>query len=398
MLLDFFFELRRRKVPVATQEWLALMQALSMGLHESSLDGFYHLARAVLVKDLAYFDAYDDAFLAVFRGVRADSLELASSLLQWLDDPKKRAQLSEEQRRLLQALDPEGLRELFKKRLAEQKERHDQGNRWIGTGGSSPFGNSGENPNGMRVGQGGQRTAMQVAEERRFREYRKDRVLDVRRVDLALRALRDLGRDGAPVELDIDETIEKTARNAGELEVVERAARRNRTKVVLLMDVGGSMDPHAYLVEQLFTAAARTGRFARFRHYYFHNAVYDDVYLDAQFRQPFPLAELIHGSDRNEKLVFVGDAAMHPAELLGVGGSLYAYGMVRDRTPAIEHMRALAHHFRRSAWLNPSSHYEWNQTTVRTLRSLFPMFPLTIEGLQASVRHLVRGGVLPEAA
>jgi uncharacterized protein with von Willebrand factor type A (vWA) domain len=397
MLLDFFFELRRRKVPVATQEWMVLMRALTLGLHDSSLDGFYHLARAVLVKDIALYDAYDDAFLAVFRGVHADALQIAESLLRWLDDPKKLASLSEEQRRLLQELNPQQLRELFQKRLAEQRERHDKGNRWIGTGGTSPLGNSGQNPNGMRVGEGGQKTAMQVAEERRFREYRRDRVLDVRRVDVALRALRDLGRDGAPEELDLDETIERTARNAGELEVVERPPRRNRTRVLLLMDVGGSMDPHSHLVEQLFTAASRNGRFARFRHYYFHNSIYDEVYEDAEFRSPFTFADLLATSDRDEKLVLVGDAAMHPAELLSAGGSIYWYGHGSDRTPSIERMRALAQHFRRIAWLNPGSKYEWNQTTVRTLRALFPMFPLTIEGLQAAVRHLVRGGAQPEA-
>jgi uncharacterized protein with von Willebrand factor type A (vWA) domain len=397
MLLDFFYELRRRKVPVATQEWMALMRALALGLHDSSLDGFYQLARTVLVKDVAHFDAYDDAFLAVFRGVHKDSLALAEELLSWLEDAKKREQLSPAKLRLLEGLDPAALRELFQKRLAEQKERHDRGNRWVGTAGTSPFGRAGQNPEGMRVGEGGQKTAMQIAEERRFREYRRDRVLDVRRVDVALRALRDLGREGAPSELDLDATIDETARNAGELEVIERPKRRNRTRVLLLMDVGGSMDPYAQLVEQLFTAASRTGRFARFRHYYFHNTIYDFVYEDALFRKGVPFADLLAGSDRDEKLVLVGDAAMHPAELLSQGGMIaYYWGSESSgRTPSVERMRALSGHFRRSVWLNPTNTYEWQQTTVKTLRALFPMFQLTVEGLQASVRQLLRGGPIP---
>lgn len=393
MLFEFMDELRRRKVPVATQEWLALMQALKLGLHRSSLDGFYHLARAVLVKDVALYDAFDDAFLVTFKGAQAGALELADELLKWLEDPKRRRELSDEERALLKALDPKALRELFEQRLREQKERHDGGNRWVGTGGTSPFGRGGTHPTGMSVGGGGQKSAMQVAEQRRYRAYRKDVLLDVRRIDVVLRTLRDLGREGAPVELDLDETIAETARNAGEFEVVQRPPQRNRTRVVLLMDVGGSMDPYARLVEQLFTAASRTGRFARFRHYYFHNTVYDHVYADAFFDEKLPFAELLATSDRGEKLVVVGDAAMHPAELMNPGGS---YWYDEDaRTPSIERMRNLAAHFRRTAWLNPSAEWEWSQPTVRTLRALFPMFPLTVEGVEQAVKQLLRGQAQP---
>ncbi|MBS2032407.1 MAG: VWA domain-containing protein [Deltaproteobacteria bacterium] len=390
MLLDFFYELRRRKVPVASQEWLALMRALALGLHESSLDGFYHLSRAILVKDVALFDAFDDAFLVTFKGVAADSLSLVEDLMKWLEDPKKLEQLTEEQKRMIQMLEIKELRELFEKRLAEQKKRHEGGNKWIGTGGTSPFGQGGKHPTGMSVGGGGQKTAMQVAEERRYRAYRKDVLLDVRKIDVVLRTLRDLGREGAPSELDLDDTIEKTAQNAGELEIVQHPPRRNRTRLLLLMDVGGSMDPYARLVEQLFTAASRTGRFARFRHYYFHNTIYDFVYEDAFFEKKVPFADLIHGSERRERLVLVGDAAMHPAELLSPGG--YGWYSEGGRTASIDRMRNLASHFRRTAWLNPTADYEWQQTTVKTLRALFPMFPLTVEGIQGAVRQLLRGG------
>jgi len=393
VLIDFLFELRKRKIKVSTHEWQALMEALALGLHDSSLDGFYHLARAVCVKDIAEYDAYDEAFLAYFRDVHVDALALSEELLEWLSDPLKRAQLTEEQRQLLDSLDVARLREMFEQRLREQKERHDRGNRWVGTAGTSPFGTAGKNPTGMRVGQGGGRSAMQVADERRFREYRKDVVLDVRQIDVALRGLRQLGRDGAEEELDLDATVDETCKNAGELEIVFRPPRRNRVKVVLLMDVGGSMDPHAELVSRLFTAASRGGRFAKFRSFYFHNCVYDAVYEDAQFRKPVTVADLIAGSDRDEKLVVVGDALMHPAELLDAGGMISYYAS--SRTSGLEWLRRLAAHFRRAAWLNPEPDRFWAGTTIEAIASVFPMWPLTLEGLGASTRYLVRGGERP---
>jgi uncharacterized protein with von Willebrand factor type A (vWA) domain len=385
MFIDFFFELRRQKVPVSTQEWMGLMRGLTLGLHDSSLDGFYHLARALCVKDVGHYDAFDAAFLKVFQGIERESLELTEELLAWLADPRE---LSEEERKLLKSLRLEELRDLYRKRLEEQRGRHDGGNRWIGTGGTSPFGRGGRHPTGIGTGGGG-RSALAVAGERRYREYRRDVVLDVRRVDLALRLLRDLGREGAPAELALDETIDQTARNAGELEVVMLPPRRNRTKVVLLMDVGGSMDPYAHLVSQLFTAASRAGRFARFRAYYFHNCVYESVYEDARFYKPVPVTELLADSDRSEKLVVVGDASMHPAELMEAAGSLYFY--TRNATAGIAWMRRLADFYRKSVWLNPEPEEYWGQTTIQILSRLYPMFPLTIAGIDAAVKQLIRG-------
>jgi uncharacterized protein with von Willebrand factor type A (vWA) domain len=312
MLIEFLFEMRRRKIPVSTHEWMALMEAMALGLHESSLDGFYHLCRTLCVKDIAFYDQYDEAFLAYFKDIHVDSIKLTNELQQWLMNPQALEGLTEEQRKALSELD-------FEKRLREQKERHDKGNRWVGTGGTSPFGTVGMNPTGMRVGGGGGRSAMAVADQRLFKEYRRDVVLDVRQIDMALRGLRRLGREGALDELDLDDTIEKTGKNAGELEIVFRPPRRNRVKVLLLMDVGGSMDPHAELASRLFTAASRSGRFAKFRSYYFHNCVYNSVYEDAQFRKGVPVADLLANSDRDEKLVMLGDALMHPAELLDGG-------------------------------------------------------------------------------
>ncbi len=388
MLLDFFYELRRRKVPVSTHEWMALMRALELGLHESSLDGFYDLARALVVKELAHFDAFDAAFLAVFQGVTVEALSITDDIEAWLKEAMKR-ELSPEELALARALSPDELRALFEKRLREQRERHDGGNRWVGTGGTSPFGRAGAHPTGIVIGEGGGRSAMQRAGERAYRAYRTDAVLDVRKIDVALRLLRDLGRDGADEELDLDETVERTAKNAGDLDLVFHPPRRNRVKVVLLMDVGGSMDPHAELVNRLFTAASRSGRFAKFRSFYFHNCVYRAVYQDANLRSPTPVADLLGSSDRSEKLVVVGDAAMHPAELLLPGGSYWSD--LATKTSGLEWMQRLGDHYRKSAWLNPEPESWWNQTTVQRLRAVFPMFPLTLDGLERAVHHLVRG-------
>ncbi|HEX4453687.1 MAG TPA: VWA domain-containing protein [Kofleriaceae bacterium] len=394
MLIDFLFELRKHKVPVSTHEWMALMEALALGLHESSLDGFYRLARTICVKDIALYDAYDQAFLSYFKDIHAGGIELTRQLEAWMLDPKALEGLTDEQRAALKELDMEKLRALFEQRLKEQKERHDGGNRWIGTGGTSPFGSNGQHPTGMRVGGGGGRSAMAVADQRLFKEYRRDVVLDVRQIDVALRGLRRLGREGAIEELDLDETIDRTGKNAGELEIVFRPPRRNRVKVVLLMDVGGSMDPHSELMSRLFTAASRTGRFAKFRSFYFHNCVYSSVYEDAQLRKSIPVADLLATSDRDEKLVMVGDALMHPGELLDPGGSMYLAS--QSRASGIEWLRRLAHHFRSAAWLNPEPERFWQGTTIEVIAAVMPMFQLTLDGLAQAVRYLVRGGEKPK--
>jgi hypothetical protein len=394
VLIEFLFELRRHKIPVSTHEWMALMEALALGLHESSLDGFYRLCRTVCVKDIAQYDAYDQAFLSYFKDIHAGGIELTKEFEAWLMNPKALEGLTDDQRAALRSLDLEKLRELFEQRLKEQKERHDGGNRWIGTGGTSPFGTGGQHPTGMRAGGGGGRSAMAVADQRLFKEYRRDVVLDVRQIDMALRGLRRLGREGAVEELDLDETIDRTGKNAGELEIIFRPPRRNRVKVVLLMDVGGSMDPHSELMSRLFTAASRSGRFAKFRSYYFHNCVYNSIYEDAQLRKAIPVADLLAQSDRDEKLVMVGDALMHPGELLDPGGSMYLHS--QSRASGIEWLRRLAHHFRSAAWLNPEPERFWQGTTIEVIAAVLPMWPLTLDGLAQAVRYLVRGGEKPK--
>jgi len=370
------------------------MEAMSRGLHESSLDGFYHLARCICVKDVSDFDAFDEAFLAYFKDVYVKASAVTDELLQWLQDPKKFAGMTEEERRMIEELDLDALKKLFAERLEEQKERHDGGNRWIGTGGRSPFGHGGYHPSGVRVGgPGGGRSAMQVAQERRFRDYRKDRVLDVRQIDMALRGLRRLGREGAEEELNIDSTIDATSRNAGDLELIFTPPKRNRMKLILLMDVGGSMDPYAQLMERLFTAASRAGRFASFQSYYFHNCIYDEVYEDAAFRKPLAVEELIARSSRDERLAIVGDAMMHPGELRSPGGSIYFYH--HNSKSGASWLKRLEEHYRFAAWLNPEPEVYWPRTTAEAIANIFPMFHLSLDGLEEAVRYLVRGGTRP---
>ncbi|HEY0883437.1 MAG TPA: VWA domain-containing protein, partial [Archangium sp.] len=301
MFVPFLYELRARKVPVGTQEAVALAGALAKGLHDSSLEGFYFVARSLLVHDEKHLDAFDEAFGKVFEGIEGKALELHEQLLDWLKDAAERMPtLSPEERALLEQFDREELQKLFEERLREQKERHDKGNKWIGTAGTSPFGNSGRAARpGIRVGGGGgMRSAVNVAGQRNFREYRDDLVLDVRQLQVALRKLRAFTREGQPDELDLDGTIDKTARNLGDLEVVTRPPRKSNTRVILLMDVGGSMDPYAHLVSRLFTAAKKATHFKELRTYYFHNCIYGRVYTDARLAKAVKLSQLFAETDR----------------------------------------------------------------------------------------------------
>ncbi|MFN7951423.1 MAG: VWA domain-containing protein [bacterium] len=383
------FELRARRVPVGMTEWMTLMRALALGLHHASLTGFYHCARSILIHSEAHFDAFDQAFGVVFQGLEGTALEITDDLLEWLKDPK-RFNLSAEQLAEIQKLGLDELIRLFEERLKEQKERHDGGNKWIGTGGTSPFGHSGQHPGGLRLGgEGGGRSAMQIAGERRFKNYRADLVLDVRQIGAALRRLRELTREGASDELDLDGTIDKTCRNAGELEVVLRAARRNNVRVVLLLDVGGSMTPHARTVSRLLTAAKQAHHLRELRCYYFHNCVYEKVYFDASFREGIAVEELIHTTQRSYKLILVGDALMHPAELLEPGGAIYYTH--RNTQAGIYWLKALADHFQRTLWLNPEPVQYWDQPTIRMVSNIFAMYPLTLEGLTEGIRELVAG-------
>lgn len=388
MFTGFIYELRARKVPVGTQEAVALARALLAGLHESSLDGFYFIARSLLIHSEAHLDDFDLAFAKHFKGVHVEAKRVAEELLEWLKDPKKMRDLSEEEKALIEELDIEEVLRRFEERLKEQRERHDGGNYWIGTGGTSPFGRNGYNPSGIPVGggAGGKGGAMQSADARKYRPYRSDLILDIRQIEVALRKLRAFTREGAEEVLDIDGTLDEPARNAGELEIVTRPPRRPNTRVILMMDVGGSMDPYAELVSQLFSAAKRSTHWKELRTYYFHNCVYGRVYKTEGFQEPVLVRDLMHECGKNYKLVFVGDASMAPYELLGAPG----YGE-EGRTQGILWLMTLREHFERSVWLNPDGPVIPSGHTVDLIRQIFPMFPLTLEGLGEAIAELIRG-------
>jgi uncharacterized protein len=391
MFVPFLYRLRQYGVPVGTQEALALAKAMAFGLHDSSLDGFYYTARALLVHDEGHLDAFDQAFLAEFRGIEGKHIQLKEELLQWLKDAKLRPQdLSEEERKLLEQLDVEELKRLFEERMNEQKERHDRGNRWIGTAGTSPFGRQGEANEGVRAGgAGGNRSAVQVADARKYRPYRSDLALDVRQLEMALRRLRMFHREGGEEELDLDGTIDKTAQNAGELEVVVRPELRPNTRVILMMDVGGSMDPYVDLMGRLFSATKKATHWKELRTYYFHNCVYGRVYKTERFDDPVWIQDLLHECGRHYKLIMVGDALMAPYELMRQGGAIGLNDT--NALPGIAWLTMLQQHFKSSVWLNPEPPTYWEGNTISAVRHVFEMFPLTLEGLTHSMQHLSRG-------
>jgi len=270
MFTSFFYTLKRKKVPVSITEWMTLMEALSRG-YISNLEEFYYLARAVLVKSEAHYDKYDIAFQETFKGIES-SEEITDQILEWLKDPINRSVLSEEERALFDGMDLDELMREFEKRLKEQTEQHDGGRYWIGRGGTSPFGHSGYHPAGIRIGEtSGGRNAVQIAQERRFKNYRSDLILDIRQIKMVLRTLKQLNRNGPEDELDLKRTIDATSKNAGDIEFIWTRSRKNAVKVLLLMDVGGSMDPFALLCSQFFSAAHSSSHFKDFQYYYFHN-------------------------------------------------------------------------------------------------------------------------------
>ena len=392
MFLDLFYGLRAQGVPLSMQEWQAFLTALEQGLHGSSLLRFYHLGRACLVKSETYFDAYDRVFAHVFRGVEgALGDEVTSEILEWLRDPKNFPNLSPEELAQLERLSSDELMRRFLETLEKQTERHDGGDRWVGTGGKSPFGHGGQHPSGIRVGGPGvSRSAMKVAEERKFRDYTTDRIFDVRNIKVSLRRLRSLTRDGEATELDLDETIDETCRNAGEIEIVFRPPRRNNVRLLLLMDVGGTMEPFYEPVSQLLTALTENHGLREFQPYYFHNCVYDHVYKSARMAKAdaVPTADLLRRLPSSWKVAMVGDGAMHPAELLDPYGGIDP--RVTTETPGVVWLQRIAGHFERTAWINPEPPKSWERwQTTRLVRRLFPMFPLTVDGVTDAMRALV---------
>lgn len=388
MFLDFLYHLRAYGLKVSTTEFLLLMEALAKGHAGASLARFYSLARTILIKKEGDYDLFDRAFASFFEGVE-DQFDIDDEMLEWLQDAKLPREITAEEMEAIKRFDWDELREEFEKRLREQKERHDGGNHWIGTGGTSPFGQGGHNPMGIRVGEGGGgRSAVAVAADRRFENLRGDRILDTRQIGTALLRLRRLSKDTALEELNVEESIDASARNYGDIELVFTPPRKNRVKLLLLMDVGGSMDPYTLLTEQLFSAANQASHFKEFKSYFFHNCIYEQLFDDiGRWRGP-RTEDVLKDIDSTWTVVIVGDAYMHPYELIqqGVASSwggvnpLSGFGWlkrIREKAP-------------NSIWLNPEPKRIWTAPTIRLIHSLFPMFPLTLEGLTEAV-DVLRG-------
>ena len=392
MFLDLFYGLRDEGVPVSIQEWQALMTAMEEGMHRSDLMAFYNLSKSLLVKSETYFDAFDRVFAHVFRGVEME-LSPTDELMDWLNDPKNFEALTDEQREALENLDADELMKQFLERLAEQEERHDGGGKWIGTGGHSPFGHSGEHPTGIRVGgRSRNRSAMKVAEDRRFKDYRSDVTLDLRNTKIALKRLRHLTRLGPEDELDIEGSIDETCKNAGEIEIVYRPEKRNNVRLLLFMDVGGTMDPYYEPVSRLLTALHEERGLRDFKAYYFHNCVYERVgtTADMYIKDAVPTGDILRRLDERWKVLFVGDAAMHPGELMNERGNINPR-YVSD-TRGIDWLMRIREHFERSVWLNPGPQSDWEDTrTTQVIQSIFPMFPMSIDGVQDAVTALIGG-------
>ncbi len=386
MFTDFFYILKKRKVPVSITEWMTLMEALSKGLI-SNLDDFYVLARAILVKNEVFFDDYDLAFQEFFTGLEMP-VDLDDKFMKWLSDGKKLEEIMTHPGEFDMWELEEMMRE-FEKRMAEQNEQHDGGGYWIGRGGTSPFGHSGTHPAGIRIGgQSKGRGAIQIAHERHFKNYRNDLTLDVRQIKVALKPLRKLNRIGPEDELDLDGTIDATAKNAGDIEMRWMRSRRNAVKVLLLMDSGGSMEPFADVCNQLFSAAHSSAHFKDFKYYYFHNCIYENVYEDMEGQVLVSTDSLLHNLDKDYKVVFVGDARMAMSELTARYGAIYYYH--RNEIPGIVWLKKLADHFTHCIWLNPEGERYWNHPTVQMIGQIFPMYEMTLDGLNDGVRKLIK--------
>ena len=395
MFASFFYLLRQRGLDVSLNEWLTLLQGMEQGLHRSSLTGFYQLCRAVLVKSEAEYDRFDQVFLEFFKDVPWQG-ELPEEVLQWLEHPKE--DLGETVRRLRDlGMPEESLEELLRRleeRLKEQTEEHNGGNYWVGTRGRTPWGNSGWHPGGIRIGgQGRHRTAMTVAGERKYRDFRKDNTLDTRQFQMAFRLLRQLSvqADSSEKVLDVDGTIRDTCDNAGTLKVRYKNPRKNAVKVLLLMDSGGSMDYYASLCSMLFQAATKSNNFKELHTYYFHNCVYSEVYTHPGLRwdSVVPTEWLLQNYDASYKVIIVGDGAMSPYELRE---PRYDWEKRTYGDSGLAWLERLRRHYPYLIWLNPEPMPArpdyWSQTHWQ-LAQIFHMYDLSAEGLEQGMKRLM---------
>ena len=388
VLIDFFMHLRNRQLPVSTKEFLTLLEAMQAGLANHSINDFYVLSRACLVKDESLYDRFDLAFGDYFKGVQTIPGLEADIPEAWLKYMASR-HLSEEDKRKLEKLGLDKLLDEFKKRLEEQKGRHEGGNKWIGTGGSSPFGHSGYHPEGIRIGgeSAGHRSAIKVWENREFRNLDDSVELGTRNIKVALRQLRQFARSGAPDELDLEGTIDSTARNAGWLDLKMRPERHNAIKVLLFLDVGGSMDDHIAQCEELFSAAKE--EFKHLEYFYFHNCIYDHVWRNNQRRrsETIPLLDVMHKYGSDYKLILVGDATMAPYEILAPNGSVEYNNTEAGKA----WMQRLLTTYPHAVWLNPEPERVWPHVhSIQLMQEIMTqrMYPLSIDGLTTAMQEL----------
>jgi uncharacterized protein with von Willebrand factor type A (vWA) domain len=387
VLIDFFFTLKDAKIPVSIKEFLILLEAMQKNVTGPSLDDFYYLSRITLVKDEAHYDKFDKAFGLYFKGIDAVFEKNADIPLDWLVKRMER-ELTQEQKEQLQKFGYDKLMDRLKELLDEQKERHEGGSKWIGTGGTSPFGNGGQNPEGIRIGgEGGNRSAVKVWEARSYRDYDAERELGTRNIKVALRRLRKFAREGAEEELALDATIRATANNAGYLDIKMQPERKNNIKVLMLLDVGGTMDDHIARTEELFSASKT--EFKNMEFFYFHNCVYDYVWKNNRRRhaERFPTWDILRKYKPDTKLIFVGDATMSPYEILQPGGSVE----YNNEEAGAEWLQRFTHAFPKFIWLNPEPEGLWQyRQSISVVRQIMNnrMFPITIEGLERGMRLL----------
>jgi uncharacterized protein with von Willebrand factor type A (vWA) domain len=404
MLIDFFYTLRSAKLPVSVKEFLTLMEALQAGVvgpntpepegdDEATgykIDDFYYLSRTTLVKDEKHYDKFDRAFASYFKGVETIADFTKDIPLDWLRKNLE-LNLSPEERAKIEKMGWDELMETLKKRFEEQKERHEGGSKWIGTGGTSPFGAYGQNPQGIRIGQDKSRnkSAVKVWDQRAYKDYDDSQELGTRNIKVALRRLRKFAREGHEEELDLDETISKTAANAGYLDIKMRPERHNNVKVLLLMDVGGTMDEHITRVEELFSATKT--EFKHLEFYYFHNCVYDFMWKNnkRRFSEKFATWDIIRKYNKDYKLIFIGDATMSPYEILQPGGSVE----YNNEEAGVEWLQRLTSAFPKFAWINPEPQGVWQyRQSISVVQQIMNqrMFPLTLKGLEETMRLLTK--------
>ena len=391
MFITFFLELRAAKVPASLREFLTLLEGMQQRVALFDIDEFYFLSRTTLVKDERHLDRFDRVFGHVFKGIETPTDPQTELPDEWLKKLGERY-LTPEEKAQVEALGGwEKLMETLRQRLAEQKGRHQGGNKWIGTGGTSPFGAHGYNPEGVRIGQKseGNRSAVKIWDKREFRNLDDTVELGTRNIKLALRRLRQFAREGAELELDLPDTIRSTAHNAGWLDLKMVPERHNAVKLLLFLDIGGSMDDHVRVCEELFSAAR--GEFKHLEYFYFHNCLYDTVWKDSRRRhvEQIDVVEILRTYDAGHKLVLVGDASMSPYEIEKEGGSVERWNDESGET----WMRRLLDAYPKSVWLNPVPEKYWGGTSsIGMIRRLMEdrMFPLTLDGIDRGMRELTR--------